>query len=304
MKKWLFVVLLIPILIIFDIYFIEPNLVLVKNEKVFLKNWDKSLDGYKIGILTDLHVGTYRVNCDKLRSVVKKINKQNLDLIVLLGDLDAKTISQKNYSENEIADILSDLRAKDGIIAILGNHDFQPKGIVKCIYKKSGIPVLENTKKMVFHNGNTICVYGLKDWWHNKYNPSDVITENNYPVIVLSHNPDTFPKIPSFVSITLSGHTHGGEIYFPFVGSPFIPSEYGQKYNKGLIIENGNVLYVCGGIASLSRLRFFNPPEISVLSLYSSNGQIKDTKVKKGFRKNYAGFGLKYLKKLYKLIKI
>ncbi|MCR5260781.1 MAG: metallophosphoesterase, partial [Candidatus Gastranaerophilales bacterium] len=302
MKKTLSVVLallFVLCLLIFDVYFLEPDMLVLKRQNVYSDKWTKNLDGYKIGVISDLHIGTYRVNQKKLQKTVRTINAEKPDLIVLLGDLDAKSITQKKYSEDEIAKIFSELKAKDGVIAILGNHDFDPPNVVKNIYQKAKIPVLENTETIITHNGKKIQVVGLKDWWHNKYNPNDFMQNRNYPVIVLSHNPDVFPKIPSYVSITLSGHTHGGEIYLPLLGSPFVPSEYGQRYRKGRIIENGQYLYVSGGVASLSRLRFLNPPEIAVITMYArEHKKIRDTKVQKGFSKNHAGIFFEMSKKI------
>jgi len=308
MKKCLsvFVFLLIIVaLIILDIYFIEPEMLVLKKFNVYSSHWNQDFSGYKIGVIADLHIGTYRVDLPKLKKVVRTINNQKPDLIVLLGDLDAKAITEKKYSQDELAEILSDLKAKDGVIAILGNHDFEPKNVVRNILNKANIPILENQEKYITHNGQKIRVIGLKDWWHNKYNPEDFIKNNNCPTIVLSHNPDVFPKIPYFVAATISGHTHGGEIILPFFGSPFVPSDYGQRYNKGRIIENGKFLIVSGGVASLSRLRFCNPPELAIVTvIYDKDKIVKDSKVQRGFSKNYAGPCLNFVKKVYKVLHI
>jgi len=107
--------------------------------------------------------------------------------------------------------------------------------------------------------------------------------------IVLSHNPDIFPQIPNNISLTLSGHTHGGEIYIPVLGSPTVPSVFNQRYRKGYVVENNKNLYVSGGVGTLSRIRFCNSPEISILKLYAQDNKHKilNTKPKSGFTKNY-----------------
>ncbi|MBR1753408.1 metallophosphoesterase [bacterium] len=267
-KKIFIFLLILLVLALIDMTVIEPNLLVLKQENLFLPFWNKKFDGYKIGIVSDLHVGTHFVDLKKLRKVVDKINSQSPDLIVLLGDLDARAVYYSGYDPKEIAAILSDFKARNGVYAILGNHDYEPDKIIKEIYSLANISVLENEE--VYINKN-LRVYGFKDLWHYLSNPSQNIKKiNGVSTLVLSHNPDLFSIMPEFADITLSGHTHGGEVYIPFLGAPFIPSEFGQLYRKGHVVENGRHLYISGGVASLSRLRFFNPPEISILKLYSS----------------------------------
>lgn len=117
-----------------------------------------------------------------------------------------------------------------------------------------------------------------------------------------------FPKIPKGASLTLSGHTHGGEIILPFLGSPFVPSKYGQRFNKGHIIENEKHLYVTSGTTTTGRVRFLNPPEIVFLTLNSETEPQQDTQPKTGFKENYINLyrdiRLKYGNKLINLISI
>lgn len=95
------------------------------------------------------------------------------------------------------------------------------------------------------------------------------------PIIALVHNPDAFawlfeeePQRFERVKLMLAGHTHGGQFNLPFIGSPIVPSSYGQKYAKGLIEERGKQLFVTPGIGtSLLPVRFRVPPEISVITL-------------------------------------
>jgi predicted MPP superfamily phosphohydrolase len=83
------------------------------------------------------------------------------------------------------------------------------------------------------------------------------------------HNPDVFPEMPARVSLSLAGHTHGGQVNLPNIGRLIIPSKFGQRYAYGLVEEGGRKLFVTGGIGtSILPVRFRVPPEIVLLTLH------------------------------------
>ena len=291
--------LILFVVLCIDLFFIEPNILLTKSQKLEIPHWNKDLDGFKIALITDIHLGTKFVDLKKLARIVKIVNSKNPDLIVICGDLDAKSISKEKYSTTQIANILKNLKSKHGVIAVMGNHDYVPPSVVKNIYQKSNIILLENEDYYFSHNSKTLRIVGFKDLWHFKSNPIQVVgmKDKTTPTVVLTHNPDYFPQMPNFVSLTLSGHTHGGEIVLPFIGSFFIPSEYGQRYRNGYIIENNKHLFVSRGVATLSGGRFLDPPEINILTLYSQKEIPQNTKVINGIKSNYAPKTMKILKK-------
>lgn len=291
--------LILFVVLCIDLFFIEPNILLTKSQKLEIPHWNKDLDGFKIALITDIHLGTKFVDLKKLARIVKIVNSKNPDLIVICGDLDAKSISKEKYSTAQIANILKNLKSKHGVIAVMGNHDYVPPSVVKNIYQKSNIILLENEDYYFSHNAKTLRIVGFKDLWHFKSNPIQVVgmKDKTTPTVVLTHNPDYFPQMPNFVSLTLSGHTHGGEIVLPFIGSFFIPSEYGQRYRNGYIIENNKHLFVSRGVATLSGGRFLDPPEINILTLYSQKKITQNTKVINGIKSNYAPKTIRILKK-------
>lgn len=291
--------LILFVVLCIDLFFIEPNILLTKSQKLEIPHWNKDLDGFKIALITDIHLGTKFVDLKKLARIVKIVNSKNPDLIVICGDLDAKSISKEKYSTTQIANILKNLKSKHGVIAVMGNHDYVPPSVVKNIYQKSNIILLENEDYYFSHNAKTLRIVGFKDLWYFKSNPIQVVgmKEKTTPTVVLTHNPDYFPQMPNFVSLTLSGHTHGGEIVLPFIGSFFIPSEYGQRYRNGYIIENNKHLFVSRGVATLSGGRFLDTPEINILTLYSQKEIPQNTKVINGIKSNYAPKTIRILKK-------
>lgn len=294
MKKFFKVILFFIIFCICLLFWatnIEPNMLVVKKKNIYLPSWDKNLDGYKIGVIADMHIGTRNVNLKKVEKVINLMNKQNPDLVVFLGDFDAQAIANSKINPDKISSILNKIQTKQKSIAILGNHDYKPAGVIKPILKNSDIILLENDDTYIEYKNKKIRIVGLKDLWHFNPDAKAVIGEvdRNIPTVVLAHNPDAFVDVPKEVSLTLSGHTHGGELNLPFVGSATVPSDYGQRFSKGYIVENNKHLYVSAGIGTLSKIRFLNKPEIIVLKIYSQTerNSIENTKVKKGFRKNY-----------------
>ena len=87
------------------------------------------------------------------------------------------------------------------------------------------------------------------------------------PAILLAHEPDIFPRVPARVALTLSGHTHGGQVRLP--GVPLrVPSNYGARYAHGHVIEDGRHLIVSAGLGTSSLpVRFGVPPEVVLVEL-------------------------------------
>ena len=283
LNKFLFIII---VLFIYS-FFIEPSRLVVKTQDIYLPNIDKRLDGIKIGVMSDMHIGTTFVNYKKAEKVISKMNSKNPDLVFLLGDLDAKSIS-KNYANKEITTLLNKLNAKYGVYSVLGNHDYAPVNIVRNILNNSDVTLLENESKYIKINGAMLRIAGFKDLWHSYINPDEILGDDDgVTTFVLAHNPDSFPYMPRFVSLTLSGHTHGGEVYFPLIGSFTVPSEFGDRYRKGHIVERGKHLFVSGGVATLSHLRFCNPPEIIILTIHPETEKTETKGISKHTRKNY-----------------
>jgi predicted MPP superfamily phosphohydrolase len=94
------------------------------------------------------------------------------------------------------------------------------------------------------------------------------VTDSVAPVLLLTHNPDLFPRIPARVTLTLAGHTHGGQVRLPLIGSPIVPSAYWQRYARGRVVEQGRHLFVSTGIGTSDLpIRLGVPPTIFVLTL-------------------------------------
>jgi uncharacterized protein len=255
-------------------FFIEPSRLVIKEETIELANWPSGFENLKIAALSDLHVGSPYVDTDKLQLIVKKINETQPDLVVMLGDFMA-SVRGGNIVEPEIfAEQLKGLRARHGVFAVLGNHDWWYDGRrVQQALEAVGIRALEDDVARIERSGQTIWLAGLKDLWTNRPDIEGTLGKvtDESPVIVLTHNPDLFVRIPPRVILTLAGHTHGGQVNLPLFGRIRVPSDYGQRYAAGHILEDNRHLYVTTGVGtSIIPARFRVPPEVAILTLKTS----------------------------------
>lgn len=265
-------------------FFIEPALRLrIKRHRIIRHDW--SAPPLRIAVLADLHLGEPYVGLSRLRRIVRRANALNPDLILLLGDYAAghRFVTEPvNFAD--AAAILGELTAPQGVFAVLGNHDWwddlsaQRRGGGPNLYatalEKNGIPVLSNRALRLDH----IWLAGLEDqvairrngrWQGLDDLPGTMaqIGDDDAPVVLMAHEPDIFPKVPDRVALTLSGHTHGGQVRL-FGWSPMVPSRFGNRYAYGHIRENGRDLVVSGGIGcSILPVRLGVTPEITLIEI-------------------------------------
>ena len=252
----------------------EPNSLRVNQYQLEVARLPKGFDQLRVIAMSDLHIGAPYITLDKLRTIVNEANAQDPDLTVLLGDFVIQGVVGGELIEPEtFVEILKELKAKQGVYAVLGNHDWIIGGErVAAAFERVGIRVLTNEAIPLERNGSKIWLAGVGDYFtahHDLKKLSGSITTDD-PVLAITHTPDVFLKLSPQIILTLAGHTHGGQVNLPLLGRAVVPSDYGQKYAIGDIREGQRRLFVTSGIGtSILSVRFRVPPEISVLTLHA-----------------------------------
>jgi uncharacterized protein len=229
-----------------------------------------------ITVIADLHAGGPDMLVPHVREVVDTANALNSDLIVLLGDYEARYEFPIAHMPVALWSAeLKRLAAPLGVWTILGNHDWwHNTAMVRQALADAHIPVLENNAVLLGAEGRKFWLAGIGDQLahplgHHRYRGEDDLPgtlaqiRTDDPVVLLVHEPDIFPRVPSRVALTLAGHTHGGQIRLPLVWPLFVPSKFGARYAYGHIVERDRHLIVSGGLGtSIIPARLGVPPEI------------------------------------------
>lgn len=251
---------------------IEPRLIVTRTCVLRLPGWPAALDGLRVALVSDLHAGAPHVDEERVAKVAERVNRRAPDLVCLLGDFIDPAVALARWVPPEaVAARLAGLRAPLGAIAVLGNHDWEHGGErVAAALGANGIPVLEEEVRAVEHRGTRLWIAGLSDSRHRSPDPEATLAgvPESEPILVLSHDPDVFPRVPARAALTLSGHTHGGQVNVPGLRERVIPSHHGMRYAAGHVVEGGRHLYVTSGVGTSGLpIRWARPPEIVVLTL-------------------------------------
>ncbi len=242
----------------------------------------------KIAALADPHMGEPHMPLSRLERIVERTNALAPDVTVILGDLEAgHRFATRPVPMRDAAQALAQLRAPLGVWSILGNHDWwhdaevqrTGKGppLVRRELERAGLPVLENDAvRLTAPSGGAFWLAGLGDQLAFPGRPFRGVDDlpatmakltDDAPALLLTHEPDIFPDVPKRFALTLSGHTHGGQVNL-LGWRPVVPSRFGDRFAWGHVREEGRDLIVSGGLGcSILPVRLGVPPEITVIEL-------------------------------------
>jgi predicted MPP superfamily phosphohydrolase len=265
-----------------DALAIEPNHPIVNRVAIPLHRLPRAFDGFSIVQLSDFHFDrTFSAN--PIRRAVQIANTLSADLIVLTGDFVTAPFPHRYFPNSKpaanaagpCAEILANLHAPAGVWAILGNHDYStdPDRVAQLL-RDQNIRVLINQSTSIERSGKRLWLCGTRD----TPNDSDIKeTLRQVPidasVVCLVHEPDLAELVSKYpVDLQLSGHSHGGQVRFPFLGPLYLP-RLARKYSRGLRKINSLTLYTNVGIGTMGLpIRLNCPPEITLLTLRSVVG--------------------------------
>lgn len=234
---------------------------------IWLRRLSPGHDGLKIIHLTDLHHSLF-TPLDEIQRAVHLTNLLKPDLIALTGDY--VTLSRSYIWP--VARALGRLHARLGVFAVLGNHDFgvDADEMTRAL-RAQHVRVLRNAHFALRAGSATLWVLGVDDlWWQaDDLRAAVRSVPGRDPKILLCHNPLGIHLAAEHgIDLVLSGHTHGGQVRLPVVGSVYGRSKLGQRFVEGWNRLNGTQIYISRGIGKvLVPLRLGCPSEIACLRL-------------------------------------
>ncbi len=257
-------------------YHVEPTWLEVNRIPLLVRGLPAEYHGLKIAHLTDFHCGTH-IPRGYLEDVIGRTNDEKPDLIALTGDF----IDRGPAHVASAAKLFRPLKAPLGVYGVLGNHDFSvhtPRGLRKFAglhqaitdaLEAEGVSVLRNRAVQLDRGGVKLVVAGVDDLWSGETDPQAALGQESpdTPRVVLAHNPrsvETFGNIRA--DLTLSGHTHGGQVNWPGLGRILLAKK-AKRWAAGLYTHNGGHVYVNKGVGFGWRFRFGVRPEIAMFTL-------------------------------------
>lgn len=259
-----------------------------KNYKdIYIPNWPKKLNNYKIIHISDLHLGSFN-SIKKIEEIVTIINKEEANLVVFTGDL------VNNYYHEAIpyVNILKKIKAKDGKYSVLGNHDYCDYVMLKReskewkknfnsllkLEKEAGFDVLLNESREINIANDKFNIVGVENWGKGNFNKDGDLEKamkdasDDIPTILLSHDPSHWNEVvlksKYNIELQLSGHTHGMQFGIEIPGFKWSPVQYRYDQWAGLYKKGNNQIYVNRGLGHLGYAgRVGIMPDISILNI-------------------------------------
>jgi len=256
----------------------------LSKKDIMIDNLPPSLKGLTITLLSDIHSGSYMDERD-MRKYSEIVNELKSDIICIPGDF----VNFQREDVHPLTQSFRDLNAKHGIYGTLGNHDFFQDGdyVGKAINNESPVQLLRNQHRKINVNGTDLFILGVDDTVTSgnaqnavvmdyivRMNEYLLINEPTYkdaPKILLCHKPYPFDEIAALniFDLTLSGHTHGGQVV-PFKFGNFNMSFAAtvSKYIEGHYKTGKSNMYVSRGIGTVGLpIRINCPPEVTQITL-------------------------------------
>jgi predicted MPP superfamily phosphohydrolase len=259
---------------------VEPTWLEINRIAMPVRGLAAPFHGLKVAHLTDFHYGAH-IPAGYIESALERTQAEQPDVIALTGDF----IDRGPSHVEKAARLFRHLKARLGVFAVLGNHDFSVhngRGVrrhpnlhqaIASALTSEGIRVLRNQAVRVDYDGAGLVIAGIDDLWSRECNPCAALGDQcpKTPRIVLAHNPQSVEQLKDHrADLVLSGHTHGGQIDLPVLGRVLLGRK-ARRWAAGLYPHNGGHVYVNKGVGFGWRFRFGVRPEVAIFQLSPSS---------------------------------
>jgi hypothetical protein len=256
-------------------YGLGQRKVWVNRLEVEMPGLASSMDGLRVVQISDIHLGGF-TPVSTLARYIEQVNELEPDIVVITGD-----ITDGVAHAAETFPVLGRLRARLGVVAILGNHDVYSgaSAVAKLLGRYTGIRVLVDENLRIDDRGGSLWIVGLLDRgrdWARGLAECEIFERlyrevpSGAPAVVLSHRPDLFDHAVRLgAPLVLSGHTHGGQLAIPWRrGQALTLARFMTRYPRGSYRRGNSLLHVNLGLGVTAQpVRVATPREITVISL-------------------------------------
>lgn len=242
----------------------------IREHVVNIDGLPAEFEGYRVAQISDLHCGPFASGA-RVAGWVAAVNRLDTDLIAVTGDL----IASGSTFVPVVAGALGALRARDGVFASMGNHDYFTDGeSLVLALERAGLTVLRNRGVDVSRRDSVLHIAGVDDTWTKRADVERALADRppGAPVVLLAHDPALFPEaVAHGVDLTLSGHTHGGQLGLPLFARKINLARLMTRFTSGFYRLGTATLYVNRGLGTTGPpVRLGVPPEIAVFTLRRS----------------------------------
>lgn len=269
-RRWLLLLALLGAALLAKGYWDATRDPVVRTATVAVSDWPAGQSRLKLLLLSDIHVAGPDMPPERLAKIVVQLNRLRPDLVLIAGDLVSEKRSATHiYTAAEVVAPLGKLRAPLGVVVAPGNHDhwFKPDAL-RGELEQRGLRMLQNEAIKL----GPLIVGGVDDDYSGHDDVPATLTAmdrlgSGVPLL-LTHSPDIIPDVQRPVAAIFAGHTHCGQIRFPFVGALTYVSRYGARFACGDMTDNGQRIFVGAGLGtSLLPLRYLTPPDAWLVTL-------------------------------------
>lgn len=247
-----------------DLYDLE-----ITRHEVFVDGLPRPFDGYRIAFLTDMHVAPF-MRRGFYREIAARVRQFDPDLVLLGGDF----VTWRRHTALMAELVMGGLEARDGVFAVLGNHDYWAGATrVREALEERGVRFLINRSVTLTRDDARIRLVGIDELYRGEPDLDAAFAgvDPREPCLAVSHHPDIIELAADHrIDLLVCGHTHGGQIRFPFFGAVVVPSRHEAEYASGFHRLRHALMYVSRGIGAVPPVRILCRPEVATFVLRRS----------------------------------